>query len=76
MNTDTTRPNKRKGQATQKIEPQRHIDYELYPPAATSHRLGWMITVHGKVQDGIYPCRDQAERAAKLEAMAAKSDNP
>lgn len=43
---------------------QRHIDYELYPPAATSHRKGWMITVNHELQKEIFDCRDDAERAA------------
>jgi hypothetical protein len=55
-------------------EPERHIDYELYPPAATSHRQGWMITVGGQLQDGVYPSKAQADRAARLEAAAQQND--
>ncbi len=55
-------------------QPQRHRDYELYPPAATSHRLGWMITVNGILQDSIYPNKQQAEGAAILESKAQKQE--
>jgi len=53
---------------------QRHRDYELYPPSSTSHKLGWMITVGGALQDSVYPNKQQAERAAKLEAKAQKEE--
>ncbi len=56
-----------------KAKPQRFIDYNVYPPSATSDRKGWAVTIGGQYIEGKrFDSRGEAELFAQSEVNTAK----
>lgn len=54
--------------------PQRHIDYQVYPPSATSDGKGWAVTIGGEyVKVAPFETRADAEEYAKAEVLRKRA---
>ncbi len=54
-----------------KAKPQRFIDYNVYPPSATSDRKGWAVTIGGQYIEGKrFDSRGEAEQFAQSQIEA------
>jgi len=57
-------------QTEQRDTPKRGIDYNVYPPSATSDRKGWAVTIGGEyVKVASFATRSDAESYAQTEVL-------
>ena len=61
----------------QRDTPKRGIDYNVYPPSATSDRKGWAVTIGGEYIEGVrFACRSVAEAYAQTKVLEKRKAMP